>query len=293
MTQDELTAEQKNILDRARRQRVRQSPSEQLYESLLSKAREGQLERPGLAEPTYLQAPPFLPRIGSPRRSKLRLHYWPLAAVAGVLLVLGIKVSDSGSNAVASGEGSEGLEKHPVFQPKAIVSGEPAAGDGIVSLLGDPAFSQQSSSWRVRHWDNLKTDPVGDVPHEFVKGALCLRLKKGQRILGGWPWVEGNVAASDSPAVSLHKGQAYELSFEAWSSVPEATRLLVAMGHATAPYSAVGGARVEWTEKPRRYSVPIVPAFEDPAAGIAFIARMTGDVNQARICLRNLQLQER
>jgi hypothetical protein len=163
--------------------------------------------------------------------------------------------------------------------------------DASASLLPERPFSDASRAWQVRRWDDLSTEPLESAPHEFVRGDLCVTLAQSQRVLGAWPWAPtGAPAPAD---LALAAGRPYRVVFRAWAREPLPAQLLVAVGHARAPFSAAAGARVPVSSEPRWFAVDFVPSHDDPSAGIAFLATADDETDLTRVCVGDVMLIER
>jgi hypothetical protein len=159
------------------------------------------------------------------------------------------------------------------------------------NLFPERPFSDGSRAWQVRRWDNLGAAPLELARHEFVRGDLCVTLAQSQRVLGAWPWAPASVPApSELPLAAGHR---YRLVFRAWARDPLPAQLLVAVGHARAPFSAAAGARVPVAIEPRWFAVDFVPPHDDPSAGVAFLATSSDDAESTRVCVGDVMLTER
>lgn len=285
----ELSEVERDLLERARAQRSRLEPTESVLESVLAGVREANSgrdgSRPGAAELA-------LPRLGDSRSGGSRpgvLRRLTVAvAVAAAMAGLLVDRSTEKQAPVAWTEGElEGME---LFQKTAQALPDFPAGDVAENLLSGAPFGPEGHGWQLRHWENLREDPTTEVEHKFEREAVCFALSSGERILGAWPWGRENEAKPLS-ALALRKGQKYSLSFEVWASAPKSVRLLAAVGHAAAPYSSIAGARIPVTSNRQRYSVGFVPEYDDPSAGIAFLARGALDSGRVQVCLANVRLE--
>jgi hypothetical protein len=185
------------------------------------------------------------------------------------------------------------------------------------SLFGERPFSPESRAWQLRHWEDLSADPGEPAKYHFDQGALCVTLRSGERVIGGWPW-QPNVgqpnaaqpggaddtaakAASGAPApalaapapVALSAGRAYRLVFKAWATDPLPAQLLIAVGHSQVPFSAAAGARVDVSTKPEPFVVSFVAKHDDASVGVAFLANAGEGAEPTRVCLSDMTLTER
>jgi len=180
------------------------------------------------------------------------------------------------------------------------------------SLFGEAPFTAQSHGWQVKRWDDLGSAPVDPAKYFFEQGALCVTLRAGDRVIGGYPWLPKGTPASDadsvtapSPAtsapapsaapapVALTAGHAYRLVFKAWASEPLPAQLLIAVGHSELPFSAAAGARVDVASDPQPFVVNFVAQHDDPSVGVAFLANAGADAAPSRVCLSDVTLTER
>jgi hypothetical protein len=197
--------------------------------------------------------------------------------------------------ATAAGSAGERLLKFPIFNTPAQALPESMLLALGPNLLGERPFSAESGAWQVRRWDDLSAEPVQAASHDFDSGVLCLTLGAGERILGGWPWLDAaaNVDAAKAPkAVALVAGRPYRLVLKAWAREPLPAQLLIAVGHARLPFSARGGARVPLSSEPRLFVVDFVSAADDPSVGLAFLATGAAGSEPTRVCLSDMALSE-
>lgn len=171
--------------------------------------------------------------------------------------------------------------------PAPLASGPPPP--LVASLFGERPFSDASRSWQVRSWPDLSAGPKEAAEHELDRGALCLPLGATQRVVGGWPWVS-DAAVAPRP-VPLAAGKAYRLVFQAWAHEPAPAQVLIAVGHATMPFSAAGGARVPVTPERQFFEVRFTAPHDDPSVGVAFLATGSG-TEPTRLCVGDMTLTE-
>lgn len=237
---------------------------------------------------------------------------WWLAAAALVLLAYAFGGWGGGSGetptiaADARGKGDapgalgEGLLRMSIFRAPAQTLPGSALPPASLSLFGEQPFSSQSRAWQVRRWDDLRSEPVAPAAHDFKDGALCVELGAGERVLGGWPWLEGDAAAAEDrgaedvvpDAVALVEGRAYRLTFKAWAREPLPAQLLIALGHARLPFSGRAGARVPVSTVPQAFVVELVSSADDPSVGVAFLATGADSEERTRVCLSDVTLTE-
>jgi hypothetical protein len=226
------------------------------------------------------------------------------AMALAVVLVANLrgKPSEGGAGAdgvavareASSGPGSErrmvggALFQSSLFHaPASLASGPPPK--LVASLLGERPFSETSRSWQVRRWPDLGAAPTLPAEREVDHGALCLPLEAKERVVGGWPWLpEGEPAPRP---VVLARGKAYRLVFQAWAHEPAPAQVLIAVGHATMPFSAAGGARVPVTPEPQFFEVRFTAQHDDPNVGVAFLAS-GNDAEPTRLCIGEMTLTE-
>lgn len=185
----------------------------------------------------------------------------------------------------------ERLLDTPLFRKPAptLPAGEaPPAG---ANLFPEQPFSQRSGAWQVRRWDDLRVAPAGAAAHDFSEGVLCFPLAAGQRVFGGWPWAAGESVTPQG--VALAPGRPYRLYFKAWAREPLPAQLLIGVGHARLPFSAAAGARVPVTAEPQTFVIDVFSANGDPSAGVAFLATGARDAEPTRVCVSDVTLVER
>jgi hypothetical protein len=293
----ELSAEARELLARARRQRNEEHAPSGLRQRALSRA-VAELTRP---EPTIAALPAPLVAI---KRPSLRLGTALLAACAlgGGLLVSGRLLLQSGGEGAlgpeprtsadwhASGPAGELLAPHSPLLRKPLLPLESEPAPNGKSLLGELPFSEPAAAWQVRRWNDPKADPELPAARDFEGGALCLTLGAGERVIGGWPWPrEGD----EPPAkVALRTGGSYRLAFKARVSGALPAQVLIGVGHTAWPFVAAAGARVQVSRSEQPFAMDFVAQRDDDSVGIAFLAAAThGD--GTRLCLRDVVLSER
>jgi hypothetical protein len=293
---DELSAEERELLAHARRLRSDEQAPAALRQRALSRAL-AELQRP---EPTIAAVPAPLVAV---KRPSLRLGTSLLAALA---LGLGLFVSGrlllraeralgpeprASNDWNVSGPAGELLAPHspllrapllPLEQGERTVRGP--------NLLGDGAFSQAGQAWQVRRWNDPKADPELPAAHDFEQGALCLTLGASERVIGGWPWpAEG---ATPPAKVALRAGRGYRLTFSARASDGLPAQVLIGVGHTAWPFVAAAGARVQVSRSEEPFAMDFVAQRDDDSVGVAFLAAAShGD--GTRLCLRDVVLSER
>jgi hypothetical protein len=302
----ELSVEDLELLGRVRRVRDEESVPAAVRERLLARV----IEEAARSHPSFSLPPAQLVPV--------QRRIWaaaPLGLVGAALLGLvflgsvfrehapgwlggssrvGAEPRGQGS-AAAAGSAGERLLKFPIFNTPAGSLPESALLALGPNLLGERPFSAESGAWQVRRWDDLSADPVQPAPHDFDAGALCLALGGGERILGGWPWMDAaaNVDAPKAPKpVALAAGRPYRLVFKAWAREPLPAQFLVAVGHAKLPFSARAGARVPLSTEPRPFVVDFVSPADDPSVGLAFLATGAAGSELTRVCLSDVTLSE-
>jgi hypothetical protein len=322
---EELSIEDLELLARARHQRKRESVPEPVRERLLSRA----LEEASRSEPS-LVAPAGALVVVQPRGWGFAMG-WVAAVALGVLgltqvrgwfsggdgsiaegVATGAEGSASSANAAARKLGDRLFQSSLFHAPAESLSKEVSAAGVLppaeASLFGERPFSAQSRAWQVRRWDDLRSEPVQPAQYELVNGALCVGLGGGERIIGGWPWLDkspdgagsgGSVGSGRSesgavaPApVSLSAGTAYRLTFKAWAREPLPAQMLIAVGHDSVPFSAAAGARVEVSTTPEAFAVSFVATHSDPSIGVAFLATGADTSDRTRLCLSDVTLTE-
>lgn len=322
----ELAPDDRRLLDAARaalhQSRVPEAARQRLFERALDEVR-----RPKPSE--QLPAAQLVP---VPARGAWTVLGSAAAMALGLVLLASVRPLFQRSlddDALASGAPPRPEQRlgGRVFQsvlfraPAPAWSGPlPSAGD---DLFGESPFSIHSRTWQVKRWDDLSAPPAEPAKWFFEQGALCVTLRAGERVLGGWPWPAtderaagaigpatpsserpaaeaaeaGAAGAGAAPArvepVALSAGKAYQLVFKAWASEPVPAQLLVAVGHSRLPFSAAGGARVEVSPAPSPFVIRFVSKHDDPSVGVAFLANAAADAAPTRVCLSDMTLTER
>jgi hypothetical protein len=196
----------------------------------------------------------------------------------------------------ATGALGEGLLRMSIFRAPAQTLPGGHLPPASLSLFGEPPFSARSRAWQVRRWDDLQSEPVEAATHDFKEGALCVVLGRGERVLGGWPWLapDGSVPEPRAPeAVALVAGRSYRLAFRAWAREPLPAQLLIALGHARLPFSGRAGARVPVSTAPQPFVVDFVSSADDSSVGVAFLATGADTEARTRVCVGDVTLTER
>jgi hypothetical protein len=311
----ELSREDRELLGRARRSRAESRPPEWVRQRIVARTlAEVQHGRPSLT----ISAAELVPVAPGGSRASL------LATALAVAVVLpfylrnmsaqeatdqalaetaetSAETSSSASSRVGR-DASERLLDMPLFRAPAGVLGKSAPPPRGPSLFGDRPFSELSQAWQVRRWNNLKWDPTDSAVFDFDEGALCVALEPGERVIGGWPWMESDALAPESEtaertvapeAVPLAAGKAYRLTLTAWAHEPVPAQMLVAVGHSRLPFSAAAGARVPVTTEPQSYVVDFAVKSSDPSVGVAFLAMNAKDSKPSRVCVSDVTLHER
>jgi hypothetical protein len=331
---EELSIEDLELLARARHQRKRESVPGPVRERLLSRA----LEEASRSEPSRV-VPAGALVVVQPRGWGFALG-WVAAVALGVLGVTQVRGWFSGGDGrlaegtTAGAEGSassanaaarklgDRLFQSSIFHAPAESLSKDVSAAGVLpppeaSLFGERPFSAQSRAWQVRRWDDLRTEPAQPAQYELVNGALCVSLGGGERIIGGWPWLDksldkggsegvvssgGSVGSGRSESgvvppvppvpVPLSAGKAYRLTFKAWAREPLPAQMLIAVGHDRVPFSAAAGARVDVSSTPEAFAVSFVAAHSDPSIGVAFLATGADSSDRTRVCLSDVTLTE-
>lgn len=286
------------------RGRVPVAVRERMFARVIDEARRPQ---PKLATP----ASPLVPV----RARGVWLVLGSAAAMAfGLVLLANARALFRGSGDALDASGSDGpprAEQHlgdRIFQSALFRAPAPAWSGALppleTNLFGERPFSPQSHAWQVKRWDdlNLGMPPTVPAQYSFEQGALCVSLRGGARIVGGWPWLpNGEAEPTPAPgtpgappaAVPLSAGRAYRLVFKAWASEPLPSQVLIAVGHAELPYSGVAGARVEVSTTPEPFGVSFVAKHDDASVGVAFFASASEGAPPTRVCLSDVTLSER
>lgn len=300
---DELSAGDRELLAAARRELQREAvPSpvrQRLFERVIDEARRVE---PPLAEPA-------VPLVPVRARGVWLVLGSAAAMAAGLVLFANARPlfrGPAGDEPLAEGDPPRPEQRlgDRLFQSALFRAPAPAWSGALppadTSLFGERPFSPQSRAWQVRHWNDLGADPGEPAKYAFDEGALCVTLRAGERVIGGWPWLpnggDATSAATGAAApapVAVSAGKAYRLVFKAWASEPLPSQLLIAVGHAHVPFSAAGGARVEVTETPEPFVLSFVAKHDDPAIGVAFLANASEGAAPTRVCLSDLTLTER
>jgi hypothetical protein len=299
---DELSASDRELLAVARRELQRDhvpgAIRQRLFERVVDEARR--------VEPEHAQ--PAAPLVPVPARGVWLVLGSAAAMAAGLVLFANARSvfrSTAGDEPVAEG-GPPRPEQQlgaRIFQSALFRAPAPEWSGALppadTSLFGDRPFSMQSRAWQVRHWNDLGADPGEPAKYHFDEGALCVTLRSGERVIGGWPWLPKSgeptsPAASTAPApVAISAGKAYRVVFQAWASDPLPSQLLIAVGHARVPFSAAAGARVDVSTTPEPFVVSFVAKHDDPDVGVAFLANAAEGAEPTRVCLSDLTLTER
>jgi hypothetical protein len=289
----EPSAADAELLARARLARQADVVPEVVRQRLLARALE-EAQRPSGVLPTEL--------VPIASRGLGTVLGWATAMAFGVVLVANLRVvlsgrdepEAAGAEAAPAAEPSaaQRMVNDRLFQsalfraPAPLLGGSPPAQAG--SLFAERPFSEQSRSWQVRRWPDLSVGPDQPADYQFERGALCVPLGGSERVVGGWPWLSREEQA---PApVALRAGKAYRLVFQAWAREPLPAQVLVAVGHATLPFSAAAGARVEVTEERQFFEVRFTAPHDDPNVGVGFLAMGSGA--STRLCMGELTLSE-
>jgi hypothetical protein len=307
---DELSPSDRELLAVARRELQRghvPAPIRQrLFERVVDEARR--------AEPPLAQ--PVAPLVPVRARGVWLVLGSAAAMAAGLVLFANARTvfrSSGGDEPVAEGglPRSEQQLGARIFQSALFRAPAPEWSGALppadTSLFTERPFSMQSHGWQVRHWNDLGADPGEPAKYAFDDGALCITLRSGERVIGGWPWLPNTGDAIEpgalSPGVSprvpapapvaLSAGKAYRLVFKAWASDPLPSQLLIAVGHAHVPFSAAAGARVDVSNTPEPFVVSFVAKHDDPSVGVAFLANAGEGAEPTRVCLSDLTLTER
>lgn len=308
LSAEELPAEELALLGRVRGHlRAESVPAlvrQRLLDRVLDEARRAEQGR-------VVPAAPLVPVQGGVFGSGA---WWIAAAALGVVLLANARglfggsaeppsvVADSRAKS-APGALGERLLRMSIFRAPARTLPGGHLPPASLSLFGEPPFSERSRAWQVRRWDDLQSEPVEAAAHDFEGGALCVALGRGERVLGGWPWLERDGAVPEArareaearapEAVALAAGKSYRLAFRAWAPEPLPAQLLIALGHARLPFSGRAGARVPVSTAPQPFVVDFVSSADDPSVGVAFLATGADAEERTRVCLSDVTLTER
>lgn len=292
----ELSVEGRELLARAREQLdaggVPAPVRQRLFERALDEARRAEPSR-GL---------PAAPLVRVERRGAARVLGGTLALALALVLLAKVRLpfrasEDAADPLAVAAERTPSAARYVegrLFQSALFRAPAPEWSGALpppsANLFGERPFSSQSRAWQVKRWDDLGAKPDVPAAYELEGGALCVALRPGERVIGGWPWPAS--AAPPAP-VALSAGKAYRLVFKAWASEPLPSQLLIAVGHAELPFSAAGGARVEVSTTPEAFVVSFVARYDDPSVGVAFLANAAEDAAPSRVCLSDVTLTER
>lgn len=302
----QLSAEERELLQRAREQRRSRLAPDALRQRLLQRA----LEEGAASASSQALAGPGLGSSVVAATELVVVPQWTWrstvqlmgAAACAVLLLFGARQllwswldtrkPQAEARARSGPSAGERLLDTPLFRSPAPSLPAGVAPPAAASLFPEQPFSERSGAWQVRRWDDLRVAPAGAAAHDFSEGALCVVLGAGQRVLGGWPWAAGeNVAPK---GVALAPGRPYRLYFKAWAREPLPAQLLIGVGHARLPFSAAAGARVPVTAEPQTFVVEVASASGDPSVGVAFLATAARDAAEpTRVCVSDVTLVER
>jgi hypothetical protein len=303
-----LSAEDLELLGRARAQRRHDRVPEDVRERLFTRV----IEEAKRAEPDLVV--PAAQFVAVPPRGFGFALKWGAAMALGVLMLTQLRAWLSGPG--ESWPGEEGAENGALLAREPDESGRDSAPTALgvrvfqsslfhaparvfagalptqaSSLLVERPFSAQSRAWQVRRWDDLSAAPAEAAKYEIVDGALCVELGDGERVVGGWPWLEPGVGTAPPP-VQLDAGKAYRLVFRAWAREPLPAQVLIAVGHDRLPFSAAAGARVEVSSTRQAFAVSFVATHRDPSIGVAFLATAAEKADRTRLCLSDVTLSE-
>jgi hypothetical protein len=306
---EELSAQARELLARARRARSEEHAPSVLRQRALSRAL-AELTGP---EPTLSigagpRSPAALAAAPAPlvpvRRPSLRLGTSLLAALAlGLGLFVSARTLLKGAGTLgpeprASGDFNVSGPAGELLAPQSpllrtpllpLPEGTPAA-SGPSLLAARPFSAESTRAWQVRRWNDPKADPEVPAAHDFEAGALCLTLAASERVVGGWPWpYEGEEAPAK---VALHAGRAYRLAFTARASGALPSQVLIGVGHTAWPFVAAAGARVQVSSGEQPFAMDFVAQRDDEDVGIAFLAAAS-HADGTRLCLRDVVLSER
>lgn len=304
----ELSAQERELLQRAREQRRAQGVPDGLRQRLLQRALEDAgPERAVLSGAAPRGMGPDSPVVAATELVVVPQWSWRAtlqllgAAACSVLLLFGARRllwswldtrRPQPEAARRSGPSAgERLLDTPLFRTPAPTLPAGEAPPAAASLFPEQPFSPRSGAWQVRRWDNLGAAPSGAAAHDFSEGALCIPLAAGQRVLGGWPWAEGDNVAPKG--VALAPGRPYRLYFKAWAREPLPAQLLIGVGHVRLPFSAAAGARVPVSAEPQTFVVDVSSANGDPSVGVAFLVTAARDTEPTRVCVSDVMLVER
>ena len=301
----QLSAVERELLQRAREQRDAEVVPDALRRRMLQRALEdeagGERGLTGTVAGAGSAAVAATELVVVPAWSWRSTVQWLSAAACVVLMLFGARQllwswldtrkPQAESRPRSGASAAERLLDAPLFRSPAAVLPAGQAPPASASLFPEQPFSVHSAAWQVRRWDDLSVAPAGAATHEFSAGALCVPLAAGQRVLGGWPW-----AAADGVVprgVPLAAGRPYRLYLKAWAEEPLPAQLLVGVGHARLPFSAAAGARIAVTAEPQTFVIDFSSANGDPSAGIAFLATARREAEPTRVCVSDVVLVER
>ena len=294
-----LSQSERELIARAREQRQQDSVPSVVRERLLARA---QAEARGAER----MLPRPLPLVRVRSRGAAQALGAALTMAAALVLFARWRGQPTGdADPSAAGEPiagdarrvGAGLFQSELFRAPAAAYAGPVPSP-TASLFGQQPFSPQSHAWQARRWDDLGAEPSEPARYEHEGSALCVQLGPGERVVAGWPWLPRRPdtlkapESRDVPApVALEAGGRYQLVFKAWAREPLPEQLLIAVGHARVPFSGAGGARVEPSTEPRWFSVDIVPRYDDPSVGVAFLANAARGSAPGRVCVSDVTLR--
>ena len=298
----QLTAAERDLVARAREQRESETVPAALRQRLLARA----IDETQRAPQSHVVQMGQLVPVQSRRLAFALSGAGAMAAM--VVLLANARGGFGGKDAadLAAERGANGATARQVdgrlFQSALFHAPAPSLSGALpppqASLFSEKPFSAQSRAWQVRRWNDLGAAPTEPAAHELDGGALCVTLGAGERIIGGWPWAPSETTAevphalppppAPLPApVALVAGKSYRLVFKAWAQEPVPDQVLIAVGHAKAPFSAAAGARVEVSATPSPFVVNFKAAYDDPSIGLAFLANAT---EPTRLCVSDVTL---
>jgi hypothetical protein len=295
----ELSRGALELLTRAKQRRNEEHAPEALRQRMLS----GALAELARSQEALAVPEKTLVRVGRP---SARLALGLLAAMAfgvGLLvsgrllmrtlrehLPLGPEPGSTG-DWHASGPAGELLAHSPLLRTPLLPLSDGEALAPTPSLFGEPLFAREGQAWQVRRWTDPKSDPDQAAAYSLDQGALCVTLAAAERVIGGWPWPEGEATA---PApVKLSAGRPYRLAFKAWVDGAVPSQVLIGVGHTRFPFVAAAAARVQVSGSAEPFAMDFVAQHDDESVGVAFLAANGVRSNTTRVCLGDVVLSER
>ncbi len=158
------------------------------------------------------------------------------------------------------------------------------------NLVTNGDFSKGAALWSIRVWNDLESFPATIAAHRFLDGALCVKLRAGERRLGGWPFGKADLLPN---SFELLGARPYRLSLRAWVSGSLAMQLAVKVGQQTAPYTQTLAALVPVTAERQSFVVDFTAPHSELNGGIAWLASAAADGAEGELCVDDISVTMR